>query len=68
MAKLLIQQEDLKSQGVTRNVLILVDDVVLTSKAEDQLSHCAMRGRHFNIPHVLQRQLHEYSEVLPAQS
>ena len=49
MAKLLIQQEDLKSQGVTRNVLILVDDVVLTSKAEDQLCHLAMRGRHFNI-------------------
>ena len=49
MAKLLIQQEDLKSRGVTRNVLILVDDVVLTSKAEDQLCHLAMRGRHFNI-------------------
>lgn len=49
MANLLTQQEDLKRRGITRNVLILVDDVVLTSKAEDQLSHCAMRGRHFNI-------------------
>ena len=38
MAHLLEQQENLKRRGVTRNVLILVDDVVLTSKAEDQLS------------------------------
>ena len=49
MAHLLQQQEDLKRRGVTRNVLVLVDDVVLTSKAEDQLSHLAMRGRHFGI-------------------
>ena len=49
MQKLLVQQEELKSSGVTRNVLILVDDVVLTSKAEEQLCHLAMRGRHFNI-------------------
>ena len=49
MTHLLQQQEDLKRRGVTRNVLILVDDVVLTSKAEDQLSHLAMRGRHFGI-------------------
>ena len=49
MSHLLQQQEDLKRRGVTRNVLILVDDVVLTGKAEDQLSHCAMRGRHFSI-------------------
>ena len=46
---LLRQQEALKLQGVTRHVCILVDDVVLTSSAEEQLAHMAMRGRHFNI-------------------
>ena len=47
--KLLAQQQDLLKQGKERNVLILMDDVILTSKAEDQLSHMAMRGRHFRI-------------------
>ena len=47
--KLLQQQQDLKREGVTRNVLILMDDVVLGSKDTDQLSHMCMRGRHFNI-------------------
>ena len=46
---LLRQQEELKLKGVTRNILILMDDVVLTSEAEEQLAHMAMRGRHFNI-------------------
>ena len=46
---LLKQQEDLKLQGVTRNILILMDDVVLSSDADEQLAHMAMRGRHFNI-------------------
>ena len=46
---LLKQQEKLKLGGTTRNVLILMDDVVLTSDAEEQLAHMAMRGRHFNI-------------------
>ena len=46
---LLRQQEELKLRGTTRNILILMDDVVLTSDAEEQLAHMAMRGRHFNI-------------------
>ena len=47
--KLLSQQEELKLGGTTRNVLILMDDVVLNSDADEQLAHMAMRGRHFNI-------------------
>jgi len=46
---LLLQQENLKKQGLKRNILILMDDVVLTSDADEQLAHMAMRGRHFNI-------------------
>ena len=46
---LLRQQEDLKKRGKDRQVCILVDDVILTSQAEEQLSHMALRGRHFNI-------------------
>ena len=46
---LLTQQEKLKLAGTTRNVLILMDDVILTSDGEEQLAHMAMRGRHFNI-------------------
>ena len=49
MQKLFQQQEDLKRRGINRQVCILVDDVVLSSGAEDQLAHLAMRGRHFNI-------------------
>ena len=33
--------------GSARSVLVLVDDVVLHSKAQDQISTLAMRGRHF---------------------
>ena len=47
--RLLVQQEDLKTSGFSRRVLILLDDVVLGSKAQDQICHLAMRGRHFNI-------------------
>jgi len=47
--KLLQQQQNLKRDGIERNVLILMDDVVLGSKDTDQLSHMCMRGRHFNI-------------------
>ena len=47
--KLLEQQEKLKKEGRPRDVCILVDDVILTSSAEEQLSHMALRGRHFNI-------------------
>ena len=47
--KLLLQQEKLKKAGVTRHILILMDDVILTGKADDSLAHMCMRGRHFNI-------------------
>ena len=47
--KLLEQQQRLLKQGKERHVLILMDDVILGSKAEDQLSHMCMRGRHFRI-------------------
>ena len=47
--RLLKQQQDLKARGVTRNILILMDDVILTNKDTDQLSHMCMRGRHFNV-------------------
>ena len=45
--KLLKQQE--AAGPDKRSVLILVDDVILSGTAEDQVSHCAMRGRHFGI-------------------
>ena len=41
--KLLEQQES----NEARSILVLVDDVVLHSKAQDQISTLAMRGRHF---------------------
>lgn len=44
---LLKQQEKLGTEK--RSILIIMDDVVLTGKAEDQLNHMAMRGRHFGI-------------------
>ena len=44
--KLLAQQEKLEQK---RSILILVDDVILGSKAQDQLATLAMRGRHFGI-------------------
>ncbi len=47
--KLQDQQEKLKKAGIDRQVLILMDDVILTGKATDQLAHLCMRGRHFNI-------------------
>ena len=50
---LLIQQENLKKAGKSRQICILVDDVILTSSAEEQLSHMALRGRHFNISLVM---------------
>ena len=46
---LLKQQEALKKSGRDRQVCILVDDVILSSNAEEQLAHMALRGRHFNI-------------------
>ena len=44
---LLKQQEDAGPDK--RSILILVDDVILSSNAEEQLAHMALRGRHFNI-------------------
>ena len=46
ITKLLKQQE---AAAEKRNILILVDDVILSGSAEDQVSHMAMRGRHFGI-------------------
>ena len=45
--KLLDQQERLGANR--RNVLLLVDDIIMSGKQEDQLNHMAMRGRHFGI-------------------
>lgn len=42
--RLLVQQEELKSRNFARRVLILLDDVVLGSKAEQQICNLAMRG------------------------
>ena len=43
--RLLVQQEGLKTGGFSvRRVLILLDDVVLGSKAQEQICHLAMRG------------------------
>lgn len=49
MNALLRQQEKLKLEGIQRQVLILVDDIILSGKDEDSLSHMCLRGRHFNI-------------------
>ena len=53
IARLLQQQEVLKQQGTVRNVLILMDDVILSSQAEDQICHMGMRGRHFNVSLIM---------------
>ena len=44
-----MQQESLQRSTQKREVLILIDDVILTSKAEEQLAHMCMRGRHFRV-------------------
>jgi len=49
MTRLLEQQESLQRSGEKREVLILIDDVILHSRAEDQLAHMCMRGRHFRV-------------------
>lgn len=46
---LLKQQERLKKEGKERQVAILVDDIILSSKDEDALAHLCLRGRHFNV-------------------
>ena len=49
ITRLLNQQEYLKKNNRGRQVLILMDDVVLSSQANEQICNLAMRGRHFNI-------------------
>ena len=49
MVKLLAQQELAAREGQRREVLLLIDDVILTSRAEEQLAHMCMRGRHFRV-------------------
>ena len=49
ITKLLLQQEALKRQGKNREVLLLIDDVILDGPARNQLENMAMRGRHFRI-------------------
>ena len=51
--KLLVQQETLKKRGIDRHVLILMDDVILTSKDQDSLAHMCLRGRHFNVSVIM---------------
>jgi len=51
--KLLVQQENLKRRGIDRHVLILMDDVILTSKDQDSLAHMCLRGRHFNVSVIM---------------
>ncbi len=47
--RLLVQQEELKSRGVDRQIMILVDDVIMNGRAAEQISNLGMRGRHFNV-------------------
>ena len=49
MSKLLQQQERMQQMGLKREVLLLIDDVILGSQAEEQLAHMCMRGRHFRV-------------------
>ena len=49
MDTLLKQQERLKKEGHQRQICVLVDDIILSGRDEDALSHLCLRGRHFNI-------------------
>jgi len=51
VAGLLRQQEMLGEDK--RSILILMDDVILSGKSEDQLNHMAMRGRHFGVSLIM---------------
>lgn len=51
IAQLLRQQEDLGENK--RSILILVDDVILTGQASEQMCHLCMRGRHFGISMIM---------------
>ena len=49
MDQLMTQQEALKARGIQRQVCVLIDDIILSGRDEDALSHLCLRGRHFNI-------------------
>ena len=49
LVRKLQQQEDLKRRGLTREVLIIIDDVILDGPARSSLENMAMRGRHFRV-------------------
>ena len=51
VSALLRQQEMLGADK--RSILILMDDVILSGKSEDQLNHMAMRGRHFGVSLIM---------------
>ena len=51
LQKMLQQQEDLGPNK--RSILVLVDDVILSGQASEQLCHLCMRGRHFGISLIM---------------
>ena len=53
MARLLEQQTRLRAEGRERNVLVIVDDVVLQGRSSDSLANLAIRGRHFNVSIIM---------------
>ena len=53
MGRLLEQQTQLKANGRERNVLVIVDDVVLQGRSSDSLANLAIRGRHFNVSIIM---------------
>ena len=53
MQKLEEQQLELIEEGKPRNVLILVDDIILDSDDCHSLEHLCMRGRHFKVSLML---------------
>ena len=51
LQKMLQQQEDLGPNK--RSILVLVDDVILSGQASEQLCHLCRRGRHFGISLIM---------------
>ena len=64
-AGLLRQQEKLGADK--RSILILMDDVILSGKSEDQLNHMAMRGRHFGVSLIMCAVSYTTTQKDPAQ-
>ena len=56
IAKLMEQQEALGSER--RSILILVDDIILSGKAEEQLTHLNAGSTLWDQPHDVRRFLH----------